>query len=153
MLRMSLGVASPDDESSQAATHSASQRNALAYKTFEERRGEIDMSHFPLAAAAALALGLIVATIGRAAEERGSAQAPGPGDATALPGARTQDEDFLRTAPGLLAPEIEASKLGVENGRDLQVVALSGSMVQSYTELERKLKDAGARPGMRLRTR
>jgi predicted outer membrane protein len=105
------------------------------------------MSHFPFAAAAALALGLAVTTTGHTADERGPAQAPGPSEGSALPSARTQDEDFLRTAPGLLAPEIEASKLGVEKGRDPQVVALSRSMVESYTELERKLKDAARSAG------
>ena len=69
----------PDDLNQVRPQPALSARNGtpLPNKTFEERRGrEINMSHFPFAAAAALALGLAVTTTGHAADERRLAQNP-----------------------------------------------------------------------------
>ena len=139
----------PDDLNQVRPPPALSARNGtpLPNKTFEERRGrEINMSHFPFAAAAALALGLAVTTTGRAADERRLAQAPGPSEGTALPSARTQDGDFLRTAPDCLLQRSKqaswASKRDV-----IRKSWRSRVLVESYTELERKLKDAARSAG------
>jgi predicted outer membrane protein len=105
------------------------------------------MSRFGAAGAAMLVLGLVVTASGHAAEDRNPTEAPGPVQPSALPGAKTQDEDFL-TAPGLLFPEIDAGKLGVEKAKDPQVQALSRYMAESYAKLARDLEDAARSAGL-----
>ena len=98
------------------------------------------MSRFGPAAAAIIALARTMPSV--AADEQRPTEVSGGAQSSPLPNARTQDEDFLGTAPGLLYPEIEASKLGAEKARDPQVQALSRRMAEWNTELARKLEDA-----------
>ncbi|MBK8210062.1 MAG: DUF4142 domain-containing protein [Rhodospirillales bacterium] len=88
-------------------------------------------------------------TIAGNAAENPSPAKPGV-EPSALPSAETQDEDFLRTAPGLLFPEIDASKLGAEKAEDPQLKAMSQRMVESYTKLARELEAAGRSAGLQV---
>jgi predicted outer membrane protein len=108
------------------------------------------MTGFSSTGAAILLFASVAAISGHAAENRTTGEGSRPAVPSALPGAETQDRDFMRTAPGLLLPEIDISKLGAEKARDPQVAALSQKMVDEYTRLLRGLEDAAESAGLEV---
>jgi predicted outer membrane protein len=116
----------------------------------QEGRWREQMTGFSSTAAAVLLLALVLTASGYAAEKQDTAGGSAPVTPSALPSAETQDRDFMKTAPGLLLPEIEISKLGAEKATDPQVATLSRKMVDEYTRLARELEDAARSAGLEM---